>query len=256
MMRGTWIICRKELNSYFASPIAYSVMALFAFIFGLFFYISMTYFMQVSMESQMQGRGFPMNINEMIIRPVLGNMSTIVLFLAPMLAMRIFAEEKRSGTMELLVTSPVSDMAIVVGKWLAAVMLYSIIVVVGAISLLFLFLYGKPDWKPVLIGILGLILLGSALLALGAWLSSTTKNQIVAAVASFVLFLAMLAIGWGAEFDSTWWGTFRQYMSVTSHLDSFSKGIIDSKDVVYYLSLTFLGLFLANRSLESLRWRS
>ena len=256
MMRGTWIICRKELNSYFASPIAYSVMALFAFIFGLFFYISVTYFMQVSMESQMQGRGFPMNINEMIIRPVLGNMSTIVLFLAPMLAMRIFAEEKRSGTMELLVTSPVSDIAIVVGKWLAAVILYAIIVIIGALSLLFLFLYGKPDWKPVLIGILGLIFLGGALLALGAWLSSTTKNQIVAAVASFVLFLALLAIGWGAEFDTTWWGQFRQYMSVTSHLDSFSKGIIDSKDVVYYLSLTFIGLFLANRSLESLRWRS
>jgi len=255
-MRGTWIICRKELNSYFASPIAYSVMALFAFIFGLFFYISVTYFMQVSMESQMRGQGFPMNINEMIIRPVLGNMSTIVLFLAPMLAMRIFAEEKRSGTMELLVTSPVSDTAIVVGKWLAAVILYTIIVLVGALSLLFLFLYGKPDWKPVLIGLLGLILLGSALLALGAWLSSTTKNQIVAAVASFVLFLAMLAIGWGAEFDTGWWGQFRQYASVTSHLDSFSKGIIDTKDVVYYLSLTFLGLFLANRSLESLRWRA
>lgn len=255
-MRGTWIICRKELNSYFASPIAYSVMALFAFIFGLFFYISVSYFMQVSMESQMRGQGFPMNINEMIIRPVLGNMSTIVLFLAPMLAMRIFAEEKRSGTMELLITSPVSDTAIVVGKWLAAVILYSVIVVVGSLSLLFLFLYGKPDWKPVLIGLLGLILMGSALLALGAWLSSTTKNQIVAAVASFVLFLSLLAIGWGAEFDTTWWGSFRQYASVTSHLDSFSKGIIDTKDVIYYLSLTFLGLFLANRSLESLRWRA
>src|SRR5450432_2051899 len=168
MMRGTWIICRKELYSYFASPIAYSVMALFAFLFGLFFYISVTYFMRVSLEFQMQGRGFPMNLNEMIIRPVLGNMSTIVLFLAPMLAMRIFAEEKRSGTMELLVTSPVSDFAIVVGKWLAAVMLYTIIVLVGSLSLLFLFLYGKPDWKPLLIGLLGLILLGSALLGLGA----------------------------------------------------------------------------------------
>jgi hypothetical protein len=120
MMRGTWIICRKELNSYFASPIAYSVMALFTFIFGFFFYEATSYFMQMSMESQMQGRGFPMNINEMIVRPVLSNMSVIVLFLLPMLAMRIFSEEKRSGTMELLVTSPVSDNAIVVGKWLGA----------------------------------------------------------------------------------------------------------------------------------------
>jgi ABC-2 type transport system permease protein len=256
MMRGTWIICRKELNSYFASPIAYSVMALFAFIFGFFFYEATTYFMQVSMESQMQGRGFPMNINEMIVRPVLGNMSVIALFLLPMLAMRIFAEEKRSGTMELLVTSPVSDTAIVIGKWLGAFILYASIVLVGALSILFLFLYGKPDWKPVLIGLLGLILQGASLLALGAWLSSMTKNQIVAGVAGFVLFLFLWVVGWGSEFDTTWWGQFRGYLSATNHVETFSKGIIDSKDVVYYLSLTFLGLFLANRSLESLRWRS
>jgi ABC-2 type transport system permease protein len=256
MMRGTWIICRKELNSYFASPIAYSVMALFAFIFGFFFYEATTYFMQVSMESQMQGRGFPMNLNEMIVRPVLGNMSVIALFLLPMLAMRIFSEEKRSGTMELLITSPVSDNAIVIGKWLAALILYTSIVLVGALSILFLFLYGKPDWKPVLIGLLGLILQGAALLALGAWLSSMTKNQIVAGVAGFVLFLFLWVVGWGSEFDTTWWGQFRGYLSATSHVETFSKGIIDTKDLIYYLSLTFLGLFLTSRSLESLRWRS
>jgi ABC-2 type transport system permease protein len=255
-MRGTWIICRKELNSYFASPIAYSVMALFAFIFGFFFYEAMSYFLQVSMESQMSGRGFPMNINEMIVRPVLGNMSVIALFLLPMLAMRIFAEEKRSGTMELLVTSPISDLAIVVGKWLGAFILYSAIVLIGALSILFLFLYGKPDWKPVLVGMLGLILQGAALLALGAWLSSMTKNQIVAGVAGFVLFLFLWVVGWGSEFDTTWWGQFRGYLSATNHVDTFSKGIIDTKDLVYYLSLTFLGLFLTSRSLESLRWRS
>lgn len=255
-MRGTWIICRKELNSYFASPIAYSVMALFAFIFGFFFYEAMTYFLQVSMESQMQGRGFPMNINEMIVRPVLGNMSVIALFLLPMLAMRIFAEEKRAGTMELLITSPVSDLAIVTGKWLGAFFLYSCIVLIGGLSILFLFLYGKPDWKPVLVGLLGLILQGAALLALGAWLSSMTKNQIVAGVAGFVLFLFLWVVGWGSEFDTTWWGQFRGYLSATNHVDTFSKGIIDTKDLVYYFSLTFLGLFLTTRSLESLRWRS
>lgn len=255
-MRGTWIICRKELNSYFASPIAYSVMALFAFIFGFFFYEATAYFVQVSMESQLSGRGFPMNINEMIVRPVLGNMSVIALFLLPMLAMRIFAEEKRSGTMELLVTSPVTDNAIIVGKWLAALMLYSCVVLMGAVSLLFLFAWGKPDWKPVLIGLLGLILQGAALLAIGCFLSSTTKNQIVAGVAGFVVFLLLWVIGWGSEFDPSWWGQFRNYLSATTHVETFSKGILDTKDVVYYLSLVFLGLFLTSRSLESLRWRS
>ena len=255
-MRGTWIICRKELNSYFASPVAYIVMALFAFLFGFFFYEATSYFVQMSMESQMQGRSMPMNINEMIVRPVLGNMSVIALFLLPMLGMRIFAEEKRSGTMELLITSPVSDQAIVVGKWLAAMILYTSIVLVGALSILFLFMWGKPDWKPILIGLLGLILQGAALLAIASFLSSLTKNQIVAGVAGFVVFLTLWVIGWGSEFDTTWWGQFRGYLSATSHVETFSKGILDTKDVVYYLSLTFLGLFLTNRSLESLRWRS
>ena len=255
-MRGTWIICRKELNSYFASPVAYTVMALFAFLFGFFFYEATSYFVQMSMESQMQGRSFPMNINEMIVRPVLGNMSVIALFLLPMLGMRIFAEEKRSGTMELLVTSPVSDQAIVVGKWLAAMILYASVVLVGAVSILFLFLWGKPDWKPILIGLLGLILQGSALLAIASFLSSMTKNQIVAGVAGFVVFLTLWVVGWGSEFDTTWWGQFRGYLSATTHVEPFSKGILDTKDIVYYLSLTFLGLFLTNRSLESLRWRA
>jgi ABC-2 type transport system permease protein len=255
-MRGTWIICRKELNSYFASPVAYIVMALFAFLFGFFFYEATSYFVQMSMESQMQGRSFPMNINEMIVRPVLGNMSVIALFLLPMLGMRIFAEEKRSGTMELLVTSPVSDSAIVIGKWLAAMILYSAIVLVGALSILFLFMWGRPDPKPILIGLLGLILQGAALLAIASFLSSMTKNQIVAGVSGFVVFLTLWVVGWGSEFDTTWWGQFRGYLSATSHVETFSKGILDTKDVVYYLSLTFLGLFLSNRSLESLRWRS
>ena len=255
-MRGTWIICRKELNSYFASPVAYVVMALFAFLFGYFFYEATAYFVQMSMESQMQGRSFPMNVNDMIVRPVLGNMSVITLFLLPMLGMRIFAEEKRSGTMELLVTSPVSDMAIVIGKWLAALILYTSVVLVGALSILFLFVYGKPDWKPIAIGLLGLILQGSALLAIASFLSSMTKNQIVAGVAGFVVFLTLWVIGWGSEFDTSWWGSFRGYLSATTHVDAFTKGVLDTKDVVYYLSLTALGLFLTSRSLESLRWRS
>ena len=253
-MRGTWIICRKELNSYFASPVAYVVMALFAFTFGFIFYISTLYFMQMSNDPQMGNR--PLNMNEMIVPGVLSTMSIIVLFLLPLLAMRVFAEEKRSGTMELLITSPVTDNAIVVGKWLAVMILYTSVVLVGALSLLFLFLYGKPDWRPIAIGLLGLLLQGSALLSIGTFLSSTTKNQIIAGVAGIVLFFLLWAVGWGSEFDTSWFGQFRGYLSATKHTEAFAKGVLDFKDVVYYLSLTFLGLFLTSRSLESLRWRA
>ena len=128
MQRGTWTICRRELNAYFSSPIAYAVMALYALIFGFFFYSATAYFVEASMQSQMSGRSFPMNINEMIIRPVLLNTSVIGLFLIPMITMRLFAEEKRSGTIELLITSPITDLAIIVGKWLSAVILYASVV--------------------------------------------------------------------------------------------------------------------------------
>ncbi len=255
-MRGTWTICRKELNSYFASPIAYAVMALYALIFGFFFYSATAYFVEASMQSQMSGRSFPMNINEMIIRPVLMNTSVIGLFLIPMITMRLFAEEKRSGTIELLVTSPVSDMAIIVGKWLAAVILYASVVAVSALSILYLFAWGQPDWKPLTVGFFGLLLQGGALLAIGAFISTTTKNQIIAGTAGFVISLLLWVIEWVSQFDSSTSGKVISYLSVVTHLEPFTKGLIDLKDVVFFVSLIFLGLFLSARSLESLRWRS
>lgn len=258
-MKGAWTICRKELGSYFASPIAWAVMALYAVIFGFFFYAATGYFVQASMESQMTGRSFPMNINEMIIRPVLMNASVIGLFLIPMITMRLFAEEKRSGTIELLVTSPVPDWAIIVGKWLSAVLLYAIVIVVASIPIAFLFAWGKPDWKPLVIGYLGLLMQGAALIALGAFLSTTTRNQIIAGVAGFVISLLLWVIEWTANLSSvinSSVGKVLGYLSVVTHLEPFTKGVLDSRDVVFFISLTFLGLFLAARSLESLRWRS
>src|SRR5918993_4594567 len=124
-MKNIWIICRKELKSYFASPIAYLLMAIFAVIFGFFFYSATAIFVMRGMEAQMMGRSMPMDVNEWVIRPLLMNASVIGLFLIPMITMRLFAEEKRSGTIELLATSPVRDIEIIIGKWLAAVVLYT-----------------------------------------------------------------------------------------------------------------------------------
>jgi ABC-2 type transport system permease protein len=255
-MKNILAICEKELNSYFSSPIAYLTMAMFAILFGFFFWNSVGYFVSISVQSMAMGRAFPMDINEMIVRPLLLNTSVIGLFLIPMIAMRLFSEEKRSGTIELLLTSPVHDAEIVIGKWLAALALYGTLLLISLANIGFLFLYGKPDWQPLAAGYLGLILQAGALLALGAFISTLTKNQIIAGISTFAVCLLLWVFQWVGGYETTVWAKAMAYMSVVSHFEPFAKGVIDSKDAVYFLSLIFLGLFLSVRSLESLRWRS
>ena len=255
-MRNILAICGKEMRGYFTSPIAYLLLAIFAVLFGYFFYAASAFFAMSSMESQMSGRSFPMNINQQIIAPLLGNTSVVALFLIPMISMRLFAEEKRQGTMELLLTSPVRDWEIVIGKFLGAMLMFSIILLVSLIDIAFLFAYGNPAWQPILAGYLGLFLQGGCLLAIGTYISTTTKNQIVAGGATFAICLLLWVLSWMTELGQ---GTAAQvvaYCSVLTHFEPFSKGIIDSKDVIFYLSFIFLGLFLTTRSLESLRWRA
>src|SRR5437016_1024399 len=131
-MRNIWIIFRKELHSYFVSPIAYLLLAMFALIFGFFFWNALGMFIYYGMESQMRGQMFPMNLNEQVIRPLLSNASVIGLFFIPIITMRLFAEEKRSGTIELLATSPIRDLELIVGKWLGAIVLYAGMLVLSA----------------------------------------------------------------------------------------------------------------------------
>jgi ABC-2 type transport system permease protein len=182
--------------------------------------------------------------------------SVIGLFMIPVITMRLFAEEKRTGTIELLATSPVSDLEVIVGKWLAAVLLYAIMLGVTAVNFAFLFRYGNPDWKPLAIGYLGLLLQAGALLAVGTFISSLTRNQIIAGAATFGVCLMLWVLDWVSGYDTSTWAKVLSYMSVITHFDSFSKGVIDTKDLIFYLSLAFLGLFFTERSLESLRWRS
>src|SRR5581483_3370024 len=132
-MRNIWVICQKELNSYFVSPVAYLLLTMFALIFGFFFWNSVGYFNLMSLESQMRGQGMPMSVNEYVIRPLLSNISVVGLFFIPMITMRLFAEEKRQGTIELLATSPVRDGEIIIGKWLAALILYAVMLLVTAL---------------------------------------------------------------------------------------------------------------------------
>src|SRR6266446_3416903 len=255
-MRNIWIICRKELRSYFVSPIAYLLLTMFAVIFGFFFWNSLGYFVIRTMEAQMSGQTFPVNLNEYIIRPLLSNVSVIGLFFIPMITMRLFAEEKRTGTIELLATSPVRDIEVILGKWLAAVLMYGLMLLTTALNFAFLFKYGNPDWKPLAIGYLGLLLQAGALLAIGTFISTLTKNQIIAGAVTFAVCLLLWILEWVTGFDTATWARVMGYMSVITHFESFSKGLLDSKDAIFYVTLIFLGLFLTSRSLESLRWRS
>jgi ABC-2 type transport system permease protein len=255
-MRNVLAIARKELHTYFASPIAYIVLAMGAIIFGFFFYSALAFFVQRGMESEMTGRGGPMSVNEFVIRPLLMNLSVISLFLVPMITMRLYAEEKRSGTIELLLTSPIRDMEMILGKLLAAFVLFACIMGIALINLAVLFIYGDPDWKPMAAGILGVSLMGLSFLSLGMMISTFTRNQIVAGALTFGLFLMLWVIDWVSAYSTAWPGQVANYLSLTTHLENFAKGVIDLKDVVYYLSVIFIGVFLTKRSLESLRWRS
>jgi ABC-2 type transport system permease protein len=255
-MRNVWTICRRELYSYFVSPIAWVLLALFAFLSGVFTYLFSSGFVQETLQSQMRGQSVPMSVNEMVIAPLFGNIAVIGLFLIPLISMRLFAEEKRQGTIELLVTSPIHDLEIVFGKWLAAVLMYAALLGVLLLDMSFLFIYGSPDWKPVVTGFLGIMLQGSCLLAFGAFISTLTKNQIVAGAVGFGLALLLWVLNWWTSLGDSTLIRIVSYLSIVSHMDSFSRGVIDSKDLIYYLSMIFLGLFLTTRSLESLRWRS
>src|SRR5467141_733062 len=255
-MRNVWIICAKELRSYFVSPIAYLLLVMFAVIFGFFFWNSLGYIVNMTMQAQMEGEPFPMNLNEQVIRPLLSNINVIALFFIPMITMRLFAEEKRTGTIELLTTSPVRDVEVILGKWLAAVLLYACILLLTALNLAFLFKYGNPDWKPLAIGYLGLLLQAGALLAIGTFISTLTKNQIIAGAATFGVCLLLWVLEWVSGYETATWARVMSYMSVITHFESFSKGLLDSKDAIFYVTLIFFGLFLTARSMESLRWRS
>jgi ABC-2 type transport system permease protein len=255
-MRNIWIICRKELRSYFVSPIAYILLALFAIVFGFFFWNAVGVFVIEGIESQMRGGGFPMNVNEQVIRPLISNIAVIGLFLIPLISMRLLAEEKRMGTFELLATSPVRDSEMILGKWLAAMLLYGGMLLLTAVNFIWLFRYGNPDWKPLALAYLGLFLQAGLMLALGIFISSLTRNQIIAGAVSFVVCLLLWVIGWVNEYDSTPAARVMAYLSVPTHFESFAKGLLSLKDAVFFVTSIFLGLFLTARSIESLRWRS
>ncbi len=251
-------IVRKEWQHYFGSPIAYAALFTWNILFSVFFQFALTYFLEVSMNPG-GGMGGPPkpNINEWIFRPTLMNMAVVALFVAPMLTMRLFAEEQRQGTWELLATSAITDWQIVIGKFLGAVSVYALMIATSLLNFVAVFAYAdpRPEWKPVLTGALALLLMGSCFIALGGFISTLTRNQIVAGILSFCLFLAIWTLSWLDNPMASAPIKALAYLGVTGHMEDMVKGVIDSKDVIFYLSFIGFGLFLTQQSVESRRWR-
>jgi ABC-2 type transport system permease protein len=252
-MRNILAVAGKEIRAYFTSPIAYVVIGMYTLLFGYFFYVMLTLFERQSM--QMMQMGGTMNVNQMLVAPVFMNAEVVLLFLLPMVTMRTYSEEKKSGTMELLLTSPLSDWQIILGKFLGAMTLFAAMLATTLVHVGILFLFGEPEWKPIVTTYLGMLLMGGCFIALGLFISSLTRNQIVAATITFAAFLLFWVINWMGSFVGPTAQAVLAHLSIIDHFDDFAKGIIDTKHLIYYVSFIAFGLFLTAKSVDSERWR-
>jgi len=246
-MRGLYAIYRKELGQYFVSPVAYVLVGLFLVITGHFFTV---YVVNYATEDQPDAPTW-------VLRAVLQLFALVFLFLLPMVTMSSYAEEKKRGTLELLMTSPITELQIVLGKFFAAMTLFAAMLLPTALSIGYMWMHSTPapPFRMVLGGYLGALLFGGALLSLGTFLSSLTENQIIAAVMTFAAFLLLWAIDFGVQAAGGTAGQVLQYLSVINHYDDFTRGIIDTAGVTYYVSFIVLFIFLTVRSVDSMRWR-
>jgi ABC-2 type transport system permease protein len=257
-MQSFYAVYRKEMGHYFVSPIAYIFIGLFLFLSAYFFNYFLSAMIRQSSMMAMQGFGAPSEVDVpgQVMRAFFGLLSTLVLFFTPILTMGVYAEERKRGTMELLMTSPVTETQIVLGKFLASLTLFALMLLPTASYLVFMCLRSEPmpPWRMLLAGYAGVLLLGGSLLALGTFISSLTENQLIAAVLTFAAFLFVWVLDLGSS-ASGGIGAVVQYLSVIRHYDDFTRGIIDTSALIYYFSFIALFIFLTVRSIDSMRWR-
>ena len=260
-MRKILIVTGKELKSYFVSPIAYVLLGAFTLIMGWFYFNLVARFIQLSKIYELFRRPdilMRMNLNDMVIQPLFYNMTVILIIITPIMTMRLLAEEKNLHTDELILTSPISTWDIILGKFLGAFIFMFIMIALTGIFMFELFTYSNPhpEVGPVIAGYIGLFLMGASFLAVGIFSSSITSNQLVAAVVSFLILLMFYVINIvSSSVSSPTLGKVLNYLSLVNQFDDFVKGIIDLRNVIYYLSFITVGLFLSKLSLDSLRWR-
>jgi ABC-2 type transport system permease protein len=254
-MKNIWTIARRDFRSYFNSPIAYIVIAGFMVIMGWMFFFSLSHFQAQNMQYQQYNMGKGISITEGIIRPLYGNMNVIFLFLTPFITMRLFAEEKKQHTIELLLTSPVTLVEITLGKFFSSFLLVAVMLLMTLIYPVVLFVTGNPDPGAIATSYLGTLCIVSCYLSMGILFSSLTENQIVAGALTFAAGLFFWLINWAAQSAGPVWSDVFNYLSLINHYGNFSTGSLNSTDVIFYLSFVGFGLFLTHRVLDSFRWR-
>ncbi len=250
-------IYKRELGYFFNSIVAYVVMMVFLLIAGYFFYNLVAFFNLASIRvMQNPAAAQQLSLTEGVLQPLFGNISVVLLLVIPMLTMRLLSEERKMGTAELLFTYPISDWDAILGKYFAAATALATMLALTLVYPLLLSRYADPEWGPILTGYAGLLLLGMSFVALGLFFSSLTENQIVAGILTFGFSLLFLLIGWLIPYATAGAARVIAEVSILEHFESFSQGVIDTNDIIFYLNFSVFFLFLCSRVLESNRWRS
>lgn len=251
-------IMMRDFKSYFTSPLAYSLIAGFLTLMGFIFFFTLDHFNTQQFQQAQMGMGGAqgVSIHDGIITPFFGNMNVILLLFVPLITMRLFAEEKKLHTIELLLTSPITLTQLVLGKFFSACLFIIVLLLVTFIYPIILIVTGNPDLGPIFTNFLGTFLLVSCYIALGVFFSSVTDNQIIAGASTFAACLFLWLVSWAAQSAGATWGDVLDYISISRHFFmSFSRGIISTTGLVYYLSFISFFLFLTQRVLDSYRWR-
>jgi len=259
-------IAGKDARVFLTTWTSYVLFGFFMLITAFFFGALVEQFQLISMQSMQSQQAWmleQLNLTDMVMGNVFRNVGVFFLFMLPILTMRLLAEERKAKTLELLMTSPVRPLEIVLGKYFAALLIMSMMLALTLIFPVLLTIYGGTaqggqsalDWHTVGVSYLGMFLLGAAFVAVGLLASAVTESQIVAVIISFAMLLIFFVIGFAARGQQGFWQGFFDYLSITNHLEDFVRGIIKVSSVVYYLSLVFVGLFLTYRVVEAQRWR-
>lgn len=255
-MRKILALAGRELRAAFSNPLAYVVIAVFSLIGAIFFYLLMASFAQVYAQMSVQSfGGANVTVDEQIVGPLFGNLGVVLLFVVPLLTMRLMAEERRQGTIELLLTSPLTPLQVVIGKFLGSLATVGAMLAMTLPCFVVLAQKSEPDWRVIGSGYLGILLLSSAFLAIGLLTSSLTENQIIAGILALGINLTLWILGWFAEVGGGGAADLVRSVALMRHVEDFSKGILDTSHLVYLGSVTGVSLFLALRAVDSQRWR-
>ncbi len=260
-MRNCLAIFYREVRSYFNSPVAYAILTGFLLISGYFFYAIISSFLNYTLTASMEAQYYQMappiiNVNMMALRPFFLNLTVVMIFAIPLITMRLYAEEKKTGTIELLLTSPIRSAETMFGKYLAAMVLYITLLASTSIYHIILFIYGNPELGQILTSYLGLIFMGGSFIAVGIFISSLTENQMVAGFVTIIILLLFWIIGWVATFAGPFFGSLLEYISLMNHFNEFGMGVIDIKHIIFYVSFISFFLFITLMFIESAKWRT